>query len=294
MQDRRDIDLGGGALLIFLMVILAGNQVVIKLTNEGLQPVFAAGLRSLGAIFVIWGWMRFRGLRLDFSPAMRGPGVLIGLVFSLEFLALFLALDLTTVTRVSVIFYSMPVWMALTAHFILPGERLTRTRLAGLSLAFAGVAWAIVDRSGFGGEASLVGDLAALVAALGWMGVSLMPRLSRLSQSRFEMQMFWQVAVSAPVLLVASLFFGPLLREVTVMTGWLMLFQIVVVASGVFVVWFWLLTRYKTSQIAAFAFLSPIFGVILGWLWLGETVTPALIAQLVLVAAGIVLINRRG
>jgi drug/metabolite transporter (DMT)-like permease len=293
MQDRRDIDLGGGALLIFLMVILAVNQVVIKLTNEGLQPVFAAGLRSLGAVAVIWGWMRFRGLRLDFSAGTRGPGVLIGLIFSVEFLALFLALDLTTVTRVSVIFYSMPVWMALTAHFVLPGERLTPIRLAGLTLAFAGVAWAIVDRSGFGGEASLAGDLAALVAALGWMGVSLMPRLSRLSRTGFEMQMFWQVAVSVPVLLAASVFFGPLLRDVSVMTGWLMLFQIVVVASGVFLACFCLLQHYKTSQIAAFAFLSPVFGVILGWLWLGETVTTALVAQLVLVAAGIMLINRR-
>ncbi|GGD33587.1 DMT family transporter [Sinisalibacter lacisalsi] len=293
MHDRRDIDLGGGALLIFLMVILAGNQVVIKLTNEGLQPVFAAGVRSLGAVAVIWGWMRLRGHRLDFSPGMLGPGVLIGLIFSVEFVALFLALDLTTVTRVSVIFYSMPVWMALTAHFVLPGERLTRTRLVGLTLAFAGVAWAIVDRSGLGGEASLAGDIAALIAALGWMGVSLLPRLTRLSQARFEMQMFWQVSVSTPVLLGASLFFGPLLRDLTVMTGWLMLFQIVVVVSGVFVVWFWLLSRYKTSQIAAFAFLSPVFGVILGWLWLGETVTLALIAQLVLVAAGIMLINRR-
>lgn len=294
MHDRRDIDMGGTALLIFLMVILAVNQVVIKLTNEGLQPVFAAGLRSLGAVVVIWGWMRFRGHRLDFAKGTLWPGLLIGLIFSVEFLALFLALDLTTVTRVSVIFYSMPVWMALTAHFVLPGERLTRVRLAGLSLAFAGVAWAIVDRSGFGGEASLMGDLAALIGALGWMGVSLVPRLTTLSRTRFEMQMFWQVAVSAPVLLAASLLFGPLLRDVTAMTGWLMLFQIVVVASGVFVAWFWLLSRYKTSQIAAFAFLSPVFGVILGWLWLGETVTPALVAQLVLVAGGIVLINRRG
>jgi drug/metabolite transporter (DMT)-like permease len=293
MQHRRDIDLGGGALLIFVMVILAVNQVVIKLTNEGLQPVFAAGLRSLGAALVIWGWMRFRRLRLDFGPGMIAPGLLIGLIFSVEFLALFLALDLTTVTRVSVIFYSMPVWMALAAHFLLPGERLTAPRLLGLALAFSGVAWAIVDRSGLGGEASLAGDIAALIGALGWMGVSLVPRLSALSRSRFEMQMFWQVAVSAPLLLGASLLFGPLLRAPTLATGWMMLFQIVVVASGVFVVWFWLLSRYKASQIAAFAFLSPIFGVILGWLWLGETVTPALVAQLALVAVGIVLINRR-
>ncbi len=187
----------------------------------------------------------------------------------------------------------MPVWMAVTAHFVLPGEQLTPQRSLGLALAFAGVAWAIVDRSGLGGEASLAGDLAALVAALGWMGVSLTPRLTRIREVTPEMQMFWQVLVSAPVLLVAAVAFGPLVRDFTPATAWMMLFQIVVVVSGAFLVWFWMLSRYKASQIAAFAFLSPIFGVMLGWLWLGETVTPALLAKLALVALGIVLINRR-
>ena len=84
-----------------------------------------------------------------------------------------------------------------------------------------------------------------------------------------------------------------LVRDVTAATAGMMLFQIVVVASGVFLAWFWLLKRYKASQVAAFAFLSPVFGVLMGWLWLGETVTTALLVQLGLVVAGIVLINRR-
>lgn len=294
MQERNDLNAFGAGALIVVMLILAVNQVVIKLTNDGLQPVFAAGLRSAGAVVVLWGWIRLRGQRLDFTPGTVWPGVLVGLIFSVEFLALFVALDLTTVTRVSVIFYSMPVWMAVAAHFLLPGERLSPARSLGLALAFAGVAWAIVDRSGLGGAASLTGDLAALVGALGWMGVSLMPRLTRLGRLTPEMQMFWQVAVSAPVLLLAALAFGPLVRDFAPATAWMMLFQIVVVASGVFLAWFWLLSHYKASRIAAFAFLSPVFGVAMGWLWLGETVTVSLIAKLVLVASGIVLINRRG
>ncbi|MEZ5769527.1 MAG: EamA family transporter [Paracoccaceae bacterium] len=60
---------------------------------------------------------------------------------------------------------------------------------------------------------------------------------------------------------------------------------------GVFV-WFRLLGRYKASQVAGFGFLSPVFGVAVGWLWLGEAVTASLLAKLALVATGIVLINR--
>ncbi len=293
MQTRQDMDLNGTAVLITIFVILAVNQVVIKLTNQGLQPVFAAGIRSAGAVVVLWAWMRLRGQRPAFAHGTIGAGLLVGVMFSIEFLALFLALDLTTVSRASVIFYSMPVWMAVTAHFVLPGERLTALRLVGLVLAFAGVAWAILDRSGLGGEASLVGDIAALVAALAWMGVSLAARLTAISRQTPEMQMFWQVLVSTPVLLLLAPLFGPLVRAFTPQTAGLMAFQIVVVASGVFLTWFWLLTRYKASQVAGFAFLSPIFGVGVGWLWLGEAVTAALLAKLALVALGIVLINRR-
>lgn len=293
MHSRQDMDTRGAAVLITIFAVLAVNQVVIKLTNQGLQPVFAAGLRSAGAVVVLGGWMRLRGQRPDFARETWGAGVLVGTVFAVEFLALFLALDLTTVSRASVIFYSMPVWMAVTAHFVLPGERLTPVRLLGLGLAFGGVAWAIVDRTGLGGEVSLAGDLCALVAALGWMGVSLAARLTALSRQTPEMQMFWQVLVSAPLLLVLAPLFGPLVRDVTLGTAGLMLFQVVVVASGAFLVWFRLLRRYKASQVAVFAFLSPVFGVALGWLWLGEDVTSSLLAKLALVAVGIVLINRR-
>ena len=47
MHERRDIDLGGATFLIAIMLVLAVNQVVIKLTNEGLQPVFDSGVRGM-------------------------------------------------------------------------------------------------------------------------------------------------------------------------------------------------------------------------------------------------------
>jgi drug/metabolite transporter (DMT)-like permease len=42
-----------------------------------------------------------------------------------------------------------------------------------------------------------------------------------------------------------------------------------------------------------FVFLTPVFALMFGAWWLGEPITPALLAALTLVAAGIVLVNRR-
>ena len=293
MKRKSHIDLFGAVSLIGFSLLLGLNQVVIKVVNGGLQPVFFAGLRSLGVIFCVWLWIRLRGRRLDFTRGTIGAGLLMGAVFSFEFICLFMALDLTSVTRTTVIFYSMPLWLALAAHFLIPGERITNIKAAGLLLAFAGVAYAIVSRKQGDTGASLPGDLFALGAAFGWAGIALVARVTRLNEVPAEMQVFWQVLVSAPILLAIAPLFGPLVRDLQPIHLWGLAFQIVVIVSAGFIFWLWLLSIYPPSGVASFSFLTPIFGVLMGWVFLGEQITPSLIVSLVLVAAGILLINRR-
>ncbi|MGV6812501.1 MAG: DMT family transporter [Brevirhabdus sp.] len=291
MTAKKDMDAFGTVSLMAFSLLLAFNQVVIKVVNEGIQPIFFVGLRSLGAVVCLYAWMKFRGYRIEFPKGLRLLALLIGLCFAGEFVLLFLALDLTTVTRTSVIFYTMPVWMALGAHVLIPGERITRNKGIGLALAFGGVAWAIINQ-GEGGEGSLIGDLCALGGAMGWAALALLARGTRLREVRPELQLFYQVVVSGVVLVAIAPLFGPLWRDPTALHFAGLAFQIVVVVSAGFVFWLWLLSIYPAASVASFSFLSPIFGVGLGWLLLGEDVGWTLIGALALVAAGLVLINR--
>lgn len=290
MLKKDRLDAFGIVSLIGLSALLGFNQVVIKVVNEGLQPVFFAGLRSAGATFCLMAWMWLRGIPFWPRVGTWTAGLLIGLVFAAEFVFLFLALDLTTVSRTSVIFYSMPLWMALGAHFLIPGQRITRLKAVGLGLAFSGVALAILNRPD-SGEGSLVGDLCALGGALGWAGSGLMARATVLRDDTPEMQLLWQVAVSAPILLVASVFFGPFIRDLAPVHLWGLAFQIVIVVSAAFVFWLWLLSIYPPASVAAYGFLGPIFGVAFGWLLLGEAVGVSMLGALALVAGGLYLIN---
>lgn len=290
MEKKSEIDLFGAVALTGFALLLAFNQVVIKVTNGGLQPVFFAGVRSAGAVFCLYLWMRWRGIPLQWDAGTRLAGVITGVLFGLEFLCLFVALDLTTVGRSGVIFYSMPLWLALLSHFILPQDRITGRKAVGLALALSGVAWAILNRGS--GQANLWGDLAALAAAWGWAATAMMAKASPLSRLRPEMQLMWQVLVSAPVLLIAALFFGDLIRDLMPIHIAGLLFQIVIVVSAGFVFWLWLLSIYPASGVASFSFLSPVLSVGLGWLLLGEEVGPTLIGALVLIAGGLWLINR--
>ncbi|WP_108261786.1 DMT family transporter [Mangrovicoccus ximenensis] len=189
-----------------------------------------------------------------------------------------------------VIFYSMPVWLTLAGHFLIPGERITRTKALGLACAVAGVGIALANRSG--GQTSLLGDLLALGAALGWTGIALCARVTKLREVAPEVQLLCQLSISTVILLALSPLFGPFLRDLAPIHLWGLGFQAVIVASGGFLFWLWVLSIYPAGSVASFSFLTPVFGVLLGWAILGERLGPEIFVALVLVAAGLLLINR--
>lgn len=292
MERKAHMDAFGASSLVAFALLLAFNQVVIKVVNEGFQPAFFAGIRSVGSALVVALWIWARGGRLGIARRYWGWAAAMGVTFAVEFLALFIALDLSTVTRSIIIFYTMPVWLALAAHFVLPGERITPVKALGLALAFGGAVVAIAFRGGGAGQASLIGDLCALVGAWGWAGVALIARATPLREVAPRLQHFYQLAISAPILLAASVFFGPFLREVAPIHLWGLAFQVVVVAGLGFLFWIWLLSIYPASSVAAFSFLSPVFGILLGVVLLGEHLSAPVLVSGALVAAGLLLINR--
>ncbi|MEL6565664.1 MAG: DMT family transporter [Pseudomonadota bacterium] len=290
MDRKSHIDLFGIIALTLFSLNLGFNQVVIKFANGGFQPVFMAGLRSVGALVLLGLWMWARGVPLRLPALGRTGGIIAGLLFAVEFLFLFTALDLTTVARASIVFYSMPVWLALAAHMLLPGERLTLVRGVGLVLAMAGVVVALADPGS--GQGNLLGDLMALGSALCWAAIALCVRVTDLSKIPAEQQLFWQLLVSAPVLIVVAPAFGPLIRDLALIHVAGLGYQMVFIASFGFLFWFWLMKIYPASGVASFSFLSPVFAVVLGWALLGEEIGLRIWVALALVAVGLVLINR--
>jgi drug/metabolite transporter (DMT)-like permease len=291
-MEKVRLDMVGAGSLLGVTLLFAINQVIVVEVNKGLQPVFFAGLRSVLAAGFVWLWLWTRGRPLVFRRRDLGAALLMGSIFAVEFLCLFMALDLTTLGRASVMFYTMPIWLALMAHVGLPGERIGLIKGVGLLLAFCGTAIAILSRQpGSGG--SLAGDLLALGGAIFWAGTAFIARKSSLREVGAEMQLLWMVIVSGPLLLVASLWFGPLIRDLNFYHILGVIFQSSVVVAGGFVAWLWLLSVYPAAVVASFSFLTPIFSLMLGSLLYGEVVTLSLLVAAAMVAVGIVLINQR-
>ncbi|MFK7967041.1 MAG: DMT family transporter [Burkholderiaceae bacterium] len=293
MKRKDRIDALGALVLLSISMLFGLNQVLVKLVNAGLQPVFQASLRSIIALVPLLLFVFVMKRRLSIKDGSLVPGLICGLFFSLEFLLLFLALDYTTVTRASVIFYCMPVWLAIGAHFLVPGDRLTGRRIFGLAVAIAGMTLAISSQGPVGGEWQLRGDIFCVLASICWACIALLARTTALNRSSPEMQLLYQLVVSSVVLLPASLFFGEWVRDMTWSLGGILVFQSVFVVMVGFLTWFWVLSIYPTSDMASFTFLVPAFGVLSGWLILNEQMTAAIVVALLLISIGIYLINSR-
>jgi drug/metabolite transporter (DMT)-like permease len=105
--------------------------------------------------------------------------------------------------------------------------------------------------------------------------------------------MMYQLGVSAILLLGAAPLFGETIRELTPTILLIFAFQVVAVASIGYLLWARILAIYPVGNMASFSLLAPVFGVFSGWLLFDDPLTPRFVVALLLVCAGLLLMNWR-
>jgi drug/metabolite transporter (DMT)-like permease len=303
-RPRGGLPAGGAPLpprAVLAMLVLCGawglNTVAMKVGTEGIPPVLQAALRSAVAAPLLLLWCRWRGVDLgDWRRDGTLPaGLAIGAVFGLEFLFLYTGLGLTKASRAVVFLYTAPFFVAVGVHFLLPDDRLTPPKAAGLGVAFLGVLCAFAEglAAPAVGEARLLGDALCLLAGASWAATTLMLKASRLRSAPPALALLYQLAVSAPLLLLASALLGEgFAVALTPLVLTAFLYQAAGVAAVSYLAWFRLIARHSTSRLSAFSVLTPVFGVLAGVALLGERVGFLFGLAVALVAAGLWLVNR--
>jgi len=288
-QDHLDA-LAVGILLVCCM-FWGFQQVLVKATVGELPPVFQSGVRGLGATVLLWLWCHWRGVRLFERDGSLWAGLLVGCLFAAEFAFIYTGLQHTTASRLTVFLYTSPFWVAALLPVFIRTERLRPVQWLGMACAFAAVVFAL--REGFGGGGA-TGDLMGLAAGALWGLTTVAIRAANLTRLAAEKLLFYQLAVSTVVLLLLSHWLGEPWGS-----GWSgfamgsVALQTVGGAFASYLAWMWMLGHYPATKVSAFVFLTPLFAVLFGLLWLGEAVTLTLALSLALVAVGIVLVNRR-
>lgn len=280
-------------LMLLLCAAWGVQQVAVKVAIPGVAPLLQAALRSLGAVLLLALWCAWRRIPLFGSDATLRPGLLAASLFAAEFAFIYWGLDYTLASRGVIFLYTAPFFVALGATWLLPGERLRLPQWAGLAAAFAGIAMLFADSLRLPSGRELIGDAMMLVAAVFWAATTLTVKASVLNRVSAEKTLFYQLAGSALLLAAASLGCGESWRlHLTPLIVASLAYQAVLVAGISFLVWFWLVKHYPATQLSAFSFMTPLFGVLAGSLLLGEPLSAALIGALLLVGSGIWLVNR--
>ncbi|RUU51512.1 DMT family transporter, partial [Mesorhizobium sp. M2C.T.Ca.TU.009.01.2.1] len=262
-----------------------------KVSYAGYDPVFVSVARSLIGGACVFAWCQLRGIRLFEADGTLTAGIVVGVLFGVEFLCLYIGLEYTTVARNTLLVNTMPFWVLIGGHFLL-GERINARKLGGLVLAFCGLATVFSDGIVAGGDATLTGDLLSLGSGILWAATSIVIKRSKLVETRAEKLLLYQLAGAAIVGALVMPFAGPPIRAVASLPTLALLFQSFYIVAFTYVLWFWLLTRYPAASLSSFAFLSPVFGVLCGAVLLGEPPTVRIILALGLIAAGLIIVNR--
>jgi drug/metabolite transporter (DMT)-like permease len=280
--------------MLVLAMLWGLQQVAIKLALAGASPVAQAAVRSIVATVLLFGWARWRNLTLFDRDGTLWAGLIAGVLFGAEFILIYAGLEHTAAARMVVFVYLAPVLTALGLVWWVPGERLSGIQWVGVLLAFGGLVVAFADSFAVPGRTTLRGDLYGVIAAVLWAATTVLIRSTRLAQARAEKTLFYQLAVSAALMPVASVMLGEAgVTDLNTTVIVSLIFQSVVVAFASYLTWFWLLTRYLAARLAVFSFLSPMFGVTFGVLILGERLSSSFVLAALLVASGIALVNLR-
>ncbi|WP_422010686.1 DMT family transporter [Roseateles sp.] len=286
------LDARAAGVMTLLCLVWSLQQVSLKAIAPQATPMLMVALRSVVAVLLLVALMRHRG-----EAANRDrwkPGLLAGALFGVEYLLVAEALRLTHASHVVVFLYTAPIFAALGLQWRLPAERLGAWQWLGIALAFCGTALAFLGGDAFSAGADrrvLLGDALALLAGVAWGATTVTLRCSALARAPATETLLYQLLGAVALLLPGAWLTGQWHVEFTPAV-WLHLgFQSLVVSFASFLTWCWLLRRYRATQLGVFAFLTPLFGLVLGAWLLGEPLETRFIAASALVLLSIACVS---
>ena len=275
------------ALLVAVCLFWALNLVITRwtVTEGGVPPIFFAAIRVtlLAAVLLPFLLPAPRQIGIMFLIAMGMAGV--------HFALLFLGLATSTAGVASVIGQlGVPFTTILSILFL--GEKIGVWRTAGILLAFAGVMIIVVDP----GQFALTIGIVYLVGAafVGAVANILMKRIDPMPAMRLQA---WIGLFSITPLMLASFALETGQVDAYAALDWRVYLASIFAVAGVSIFahgsFYRLIKKYEVTLLSPLTLMTPVMGVGLGVLLLGEGVTWNMIVGGIIALAGVGVIGIR-
>lgn len=277
---------------VVLSAIWGSTWIFIKYGLRDLPPLTFAGLRFLVAAAALLVVLVVRRPPL---PRNRRQLVDIGwtslIGISMNYGLIFWGEQRITSGLASVLQANIPVFGLLLAHYVLPTERLTWRKLAGVGLGVIGIVTIFRDQMTFGGSGAVDGSLALLLSALcvaiGNVGIK-----ARLRGMDPAVLAAGQMLCGFPPLLLLGWWREGSLLSLRWSAGSLIaLAYLALVGSALaFLLYYWLVARMEVTKTLLISLVTPVIALLIGSLVADERVTTAIMIGTVSILGGIALI----
>jgi drug/metabolite transporter (DMT)-like permease len=284
--QNEDFSFLAASFTMFICMLFGANAVAIKISLEGLGVFTTAGIRFSIASAAIFLWARITGRSFEIKKDQVFQLIVIAIVFTAQLSLFYLGLSKSNASRGTLLVNFQPFFTLFLAHFFIPGDRITKRKITGILMGFAGVAFVFLERKGVTNDFN-AGDMLILTAAFLWACNAVYTKRIISAFKPFQLSLFPMIFSVPFFFLEGVLWDHHMIAFVDFKIVGAMVYQSFVTASFGFVVWNSLLQRYGAVALHSFIFIMPITGVLLGGLILGEPLTGNILIAMLLIVTGI-------
>lgn len=273
-------------LMFFLCIIWGFNFVIMKLGNGVFPPVLFAALRFLLGAIVLFGLTYFKKIPLPGKRELKWY-ILCGILQTTYFnIAIQLSLNYISAGLTSVLTYSMPLFLSLMAHYFIPGEKLTARKTVGILIGILGLFLAIDIHYG----ENIWAPILALSSAVTWALSNLIFK-KKLQGCDIVQFTTWQMGAGAIGLFFYSICFEQGQSHWSPIAVMYLLYSGILASALAFVIWSHILSKTEASKASISLLLVPVVGALSGLLFLKEGLNVITLVGIILVLAGIWIVN---
>jgi drug/metabolite transporter (DMT)-like permease len=279
---------------LVLCAIWGSTWLFIKLGLEDLPPITFAGIRFVIACAILFLFIRARGIQLPAAGRdwwlLASTGVLS---FSLNYGLVFWGEQYISSGLAALLQSTLPAFGLVFAHFHLPGERMTWTKIFGVVLGVIGVGVVFSHQLAIAGGKALAGSIALVLSAMfaaysnvlvKGHGRKLEPAILAGGQMLFGL---------IPLLLIGIPLEGNPFNYRWTPIAVLSLLYLAVVGSVIaFVLYYWLVHKMDVTKTMLISLVTPVVAVLLGMVVLGEDLSWRTVAGGVMIMVGVRFVTR--
>lgn len=272
--------------------IKLGYQLFDIPSGDSSSQILFAGIRfTLAGILVILAGSVLQGEFL--KPSGKAiPKVLKLCMFQtvLQYIFFYIGLAHITGVKGSIVNAVNVFFTILVSCLMFRLEKLDKQKILGCIIGFAGVI--IVNLGGeFDMSFTVLGDGFLMISAFAYALSSVLIKIYGKDENPVMLSGY-QFVAGGFIMILAGLIMGGRLNIVTI-KGVLLLLYMAFISAGAYTLWSLLLKHNPVSKVAVFGFCTPIFGVILSAVILGESTSfqAKTLAALLFVCIGIIIVN---